>query len=74
MVSPRRTSAPILALVRACAAAVEDLGYRHILAYRYLVGADGTVHTGFKGPYDIDSLFHERFVSLDSWTRSPGRS
>ena len=27
-----------------------------------MVGADRTVHTGFKGPYDIDSTFREPFV------------
>ncbi|HEY7225104.1 MAG TPA: LLM class F420-dependent oxidoreductase [Micromonosporaceae bacterium] len=50
------------AVVRAYAAAVEELGYRHILAYDHVLGADPTVHRGWKGPYDIDSTFHEPFV------------
>jgi probable F420-dependent oxidoreductase len=49
-------------VVRAYAAAVEELGYRHILAYDHVVGADRTVHTGFSGPYDSHSTFHEPFV------------
>jgi probable F420-dependent oxidoreductase len=50
------------AVVRAYAAAVEELGYRHILAYDHVVGADRSVHKGFQGPYDLDSAFHEPLV------------
>jgi probable F420-dependent oxidoreductase len=48
--------------VRAYAAAVEELGYRHILAYDHVVGADPAVHEGWQGPYDVRSTFHEPFV------------
>jgi probable F420-dependent oxidoreductase len=50
------------AVVRAYAAAVEELGFRHILAYDHVVGADRSVHPGFSGPYDLDTTFHEPFV------------
>jgi probable F420-dependent oxidoreductase len=50
------------AVVQAYAAAVEELGYRHILAYDHVVGADPSVHKGWRGPYDVDSTFHEPFV------------
>jgi probable F420-dependent oxidoreductase len=50
------------AVVRAYVAAVEELGFRHILAYDHVVGADPFVHTGWNGPYDVDSTFHEPFV------------
>ncbi len=50
------------AVVRTYAAPVEELGYRHILADDDALGADRTVHTGFKGSYYIDSIFHEPFV------------
>lgn len=50
------------AVVRAYAAAVEELGYRHILAYDHVLGADPAVHKGWAGPYDVDSTFHEPFV------------
>ena len=50
------------AVVQAYAAAVEELGYRHILAYDHVVGADPSVHKGWSGSYDIDSSFHEPFV------------
>jgi probable F420-dependent oxidoreductase len=48
--------------VRAYAVAAEELGYRHLLVYDHVVGADPEVHTGWDGPYDIDSPFHEPFV------------
>jgi len=48
--------------VRAYGEAVEGLGYTHILAYDHVVGADPTVHTGWTGPYDSWTTFHEPFV------------
>jgi probable F420-dependent oxidoreductase len=50
------------AVVRAYAVAVEELGYRHILAYDHVVGADPATHVGWDGPYDVDTTFHEPFV------------
>ena len=50
------------AIVRAYAAAVEELGYRHILAYDHVVGADPAVHVGWDGPYNVDTTFHEPLV------------
>ena len=49
-------------VVRAWAAAAEELGYQHILAYDHVVGADPAGHPGWSGPYDVDSTFHEPFV------------
>lgn len=48
--------------VRAYAERVEELGYSHILVYDHVVGADTAVHTGWKGPYDVHTTFHEPFV------------
>jgi probable F420-dependent oxidoreductase len=48
--------------VRAYAQAVTDLGYRHILVYDHVLGADPDVHHDWAGPYDIDTTFHEPFV------------
>lgn len=48
--------------VRTYAERVEKLGYRHVLAYDHVVGADPAVHRGWQGPYDIDTTFHEPFV------------
>jgi hypothetical protein len=42
------------AVVRAYAAAVAELGYRHIRACDHVLGADTTVHKGWRGPYAID--------------------
>ena len=49
-------------VIRVFAAAVEELGYSHILAYDHVVGADPAGHPGWAGPYDVDSTFHEPFV------------
>jgi probable F420-dependent oxidoreductase len=48
--------------VRAYVEAVEGLGYRHILAYDHVVGADPAAYPGWSGPYDIDTTFHEPLV------------
>ena len=48
--------------VRAYAARVEELGYRHVLAYDHVVGADPQVHTDWNGPYDVQTTFHEPLV------------
>src|SRR5690349_2817474 len=48
--------------VRAFAAAVEELGFDHLLAYDHVVGADPDVHSPWAGPYDVHSTFHEPLV------------
>ena len=48
--------------MRAYGRRVEELGFTHILAYDHVVGADTNVHQGWRGPYDIDTTFHEPFV------------
>jgi probable F420-dependent oxidoreductase len=49
-------------VIRAYAAAVEELGYQHILSYDHVVGADPAGHPGWSGPYDVSTTFHEPFV------------
>jgi probable F420-dependent oxidoreductase len=48
--------------VRAYVRKVEELGYRHVEIYDHVLGADPAVHTGWKGPYDVDTTFHEPLV------------
>ena len=48
--------------VRAYAQAAQELGYRHLLAYDHVLGADPAVHAGWSGPYTSETLFHEPFV------------
>ena len=48
--------------VRAYGERIEELGYTHILAYDHVVGADPQVHTGWAGPYDVHTTFHEPLV------------
>jgi probable F420-dependent oxidoreductase len=49
-------------VIRVYATTVEQLGYRHILAYDHVLGADRAAHQDFSGPYDIESTFHEPLV------------
>jgi probable F420-dependent oxidoreductase len=48
--------------VRAYAQRVEELGFSHLLAYDHVLGADTSVHENWRGPYNIDTTFHEPFV------------
>lgn len=45
--------------VRDYARAVQALGYRHILAYDHVLGAEPAGHPGWSGPYTHESTFHE---------------
>jgi probable F420-dependent oxidoreductase len=48
--------------VRAYGQRVEELGYRHLLAYDHVLGADPAVHEGWRGPYNVTTTFHEPLV------------
>jgi len=48
--------------VRAYAQRAEELGFRHVLAYDHVVGADPDVHRGWDGPYEVATTFHEPLV------------
>lgn len=48
--------------IRAYAQAVQELGFRHLLAYDHVLGADPAGHPGWAGPYAAEHLFHEVFV------------
>jgi probable F420-dependent oxidoreductase len=49
-------------VVRQYAQRVEELGFTHVLAYDHVLGADPAVHRGWRGPYDVNTTFHEPFV------------
>jgi probable F420-dependent oxidoreductase len=51
-----------VAAVRDYAQGVEQLGYRHLLVYDHVLGADPSVHSPWTGPYDVNTTFHEPFV------------
>ena len=51
-----------VAAVRHYAEAVQQLGYRHVLVYDHVLGADPSVHAPWTGPYDVHTTFHEPFV------------
>ena len=51
-----------VAVLRTYATESERLGYRHLLAYDHVVGADPAVHQGWNGPYDVHTTFHEPLV------------
>jgi len=62
VVLPQTEIGPAVSAVRAYGEGVEDLGFQHVLAYDHVVGADPEVHRPWKGPYDVDTQFHEPFV------------
>src|SRR3990170_8908236 len=50
--------------VRAYAEAVQDLGYKHLLIYDHVLGADPDAdeHKPWNGPYTAHTMFHEVMV------------
>src|SRR5579859_3327018 len=48
--------------IRSYGQRVEELGFTHLLAYDHVLGADPEVHRPWRGPYDVDTTFHEPFV------------
>lgn len=48
--------------IRSYGQRVEELGYRHILAYDHVVGADPTVHPDWNRAYDVHTTFCEPLV------------
>ncbi|MGP8060468.1 MAG: LLM class F420-dependent oxidoreductase [Acidimicrobiales bacterium] len=52
--------------LRAYAEAADGLGYRHLVAYDHVLGADRSVHPDWAGPYDLHDTFHEPMV-LFGW-------
>jgi probable F420-dependent oxidoreductase len=62
VVFPQTEIGADVASVRSYGHGVEQLGYRHLVAYDHVLGADPAVHQGWAGPYDVDTQFHEPFV------------
>ena len=48
--------------VREFAQAAEGLGYKHILAFDHVLGADASARQEWNKPYSSDDMFHELFV------------
>jgi probable F420-dependent oxidoreductase len=62
VVFPQTEIAADVGAVRAYGERVGELGFGHVLVYDHVLGADTTVHTGWRGPYDLETPFHEPFV------------
>ncbi|MGO8873861.1 MAG: LLM class F420-dependent oxidoreductase [Acidimicrobiales bacterium] len=62
VVLPQTEIGPDVRGVRSYGEGVDGLGFTHLVAYDHVVGADPAVYKGWKGPYDIDTEFHEPFV------------
>lgn len=62
VVFPQTEIGPDPGGVRGFAAAAQELGYRHLLVYDHVLGADPSAHPGWSGPYSAESPFHEPFV------------
>src|SRR4029077_9270412 len=62
VVFPQTEIGPDGGAVRSYGQRVEELGFRHVLAYDHVLGADRAVHQGWDRPYDSATTFHEPFV------------
>jgi probable F420-dependent oxidoreductase len=62
VVFPQTEIGADLGAVRAYVQRVDGLGFDHLLAYDHVLGADPAVHTPWRGPYDVNTTFHEPFV------------
>jgi probable F420-dependent oxidoreductase len=61
-VFPQTESGTDVGAIREYLQAVEQLGYRHLVAYDHVLGADTKTRPDWKGPYSASSLFHEPFA------------
>ncbi len=62
VVFPQTESGTDIGAIRDYVQAVEQLGYRHLVAYDHVLGADTSTRPDWKGPYNALSSFHEPFV------------
>lgn len=62
VVFPQTEIGPDVGAVRAYGQRVEELGFRHVLAYEHVLGADPAVHRGWQGAYQMADSFHEPMV------------
>ncbi len=62
VVFPQTELGPEAGAVRAYGRRAEELGFRHVMAYDHVLGADPAVHRGWGGPYDVRTTFHEPLV------------
>jgi len=62
VIFPQTEIGPDVGAMRAYGQCADELGYHHVLTFDHVVGADPAVHQGWKGPYDIQTHFHEPFV------------
>lgn len=62
VVFPQTEIGPDASGVRAYTQAVEQMGYTHVLAYDHVIGANLANRPDWKGPYSLETAFHEPFV------------
>ena len=62
VVFPQTKIGPDPGAVREFAQAAEEIGYRHLLAYDHVLGADVSQRADWAGPYTSEHQFHELFV------------
>lgn len=62
VVFPQTEIGPDPARIRAYAEAVEGLGFEHLQVYDHVLGADTRVRLDWRGPYKLESSFHEVMV------------
>ncbi|MDI3339034.1 MAG: LLM class F420-dependent oxidoreductase [Sphaerobacter sp.] len=66
VILPQTEIGPDPAVIREYVQTAEGLGYTHIACYEHVVGADTSTRPDWRGPYTVDSQFHEPMV-LFGW-------
>jgi probable F420-dependent oxidoreductase len=62
VVFPQLESGTDVGAIREYLQGVEQLGYKHLVAYDHVLGADTSMRPEWKGAYDLHASFHEPFV------------
>jgi len=73
IVFPQVEFPPDPAAIRDWAQAAEALGYRHVLAYDHVLGANPDRPGGWQGPYDYEDPFYSPFLLFSYMTAVTGQ-
>ena len=64
VVFPTREIEPDAKSITGFAAAIESLGYQHVMAYDHVIGVDPATNPSWEGKYDLADRFHEPLILL----------
>ena len=62
VIFPQTEIGPGLEIVERFARTAEEVGFKYLVAYDHVLGADTSTRPDWAGPYTLESQFHEPFV------------